>query len=207
MLKQIEGGVNIIPKQRLDVAKTVFKYLNRYFMIPMNNWGLLPWQLNPLSGYVMVLHTIGRKSGKVRITALNYAIMDGSVYCLAGFGSGTDWLANLKANPAVEVHLAGTAFKGRAEVVTESAEVRRAVIQVVHNTGFASLLVGLNPLTLTDEKILAKQGPEVVVRIRPTEIIGGPADPGGRGWIAFTLVSVAPLLWWALRHQASRKRK
>jgi deazaflavin-dependent oxidoreductase (nitroreductase family) len=151
--------------------------------------------LNPLTGYVMVLQTIGRKSGKPRLTPLNYALADGYIYCMAGFGSGTHWLANLKANPVVEIHVGGTALRGIAEIVTESEEAQRIFIQIIHNCGFASLLVGLNLFTLTDEKILQKRGPEVVVRIRPTEMIGGTFDPGGRGWILATLVQMAFFLW------------
>ena len=78
--------------------------------------------LNPLTGYIMVLQTTGRKSGKTRLTPLNYALADGYIYCMAGFGSGTNWLANLKANPTVEVHLAGATVKGKAEIVTEKED-------------------------------------------------------------------------------------
>jgi deazaflavin-dependent oxidoreductase (nitroreductase family) len=153
----------------------------------------------------MVLQTIGRKSGKPRLTPLNYALADGYIYCIAGFGSGTHWLANLKANPTVEIHVAGTALKGSAEIVTESEVAQRVFIQMIHNCGFASLLVGLNPFTLTDEKILQKRGPEVVVRIRLTGIIGGSFDPGGRGWILAALVQMAFFLW-LIRLLFSRKR-
>ena len=190
MLK-VEQRVNIIPQRRASMAKTIFKYLNQYYIVPMSKYGLLPWMLNPLTGYIMVLYTTGRKSGKIRLSPMNYALADGFIYCLAGFGAGTDWLANLKANPSVEVHLAGTALRGDAEIVTEPEEAQRAFIRVMHNCGFDSLLVGLNPLTLTDEKILQKRGPEVVVRIRPTAVIGGPSDPGGKGRIIPTLAGVA----------------
>ena len=185
---QVENGVNVIPEHRAKVSTAVFKYMNAYYMVPLSKLGLLPWMLNPLTGYIMVLQTIGRKSGKPRLTPLNYALADGNLYCIAGFGSGTHWLANLKANPNVEIHVAGTKLRGKAEIVTEQEEAQRTFIQIIHNCGFASLMVGLNPLTLTDEKILQKRGPEVVVRIRPTEILGGSFDPGGRGWILHSLM-------------------
>jgi deazaflavin-dependent oxidoreductase (nitroreductase family) len=175
-------------------------------MVPLSKLGLLPWMLNPLTGYIMVLKTIGRKSGKTRLTPLNYALADGYIYCMAGFGSGTHWLANLTSNHDVEVHIAGTALRGIAEIITESEEAQRIFIQIMHNCGFASLLVGLNPLTLTDEKILQKRGPEVVVRIRPTEVIGGTFDPGGRGWIFATLMQMAFILWLS-RLRFGRKSK
>lgn len=63
MLK-VENGVNIIPKPRAKVSRTVFKYMNTYYMVPLSKLGLLPWMLNPLTGYIMVLQTIGRESGK-----------------------------------------------------------------------------------------------------------------------------------------------
>ncbi len=194
MLK-VENGINVIPEHRAKVSRTVFKFMNTYYMVPLSKLGLLLWMQNPLTGYIMILQTIGRKSGKVRFTPLNYALADGYIYCIAGFGSGTHWLANLKANPIVEVHFAGTALKGSAEIVTDGEEAQRVFIQIIHNCGLAALLVGLNPFTLTDEMILRKRGPEVVVRIRPTEILGGPLDPGGRGWVLSALVQIAFVLW------------
>jgi deazaflavin-dependent oxidoreductase (nitroreductase family) len=192
---QVENGVNVIPEPRAKVSRTVFKYMNTYYMVPLSKLGLLPWMQNPLTGYIMVLQTIGRKSGKARFTPLNYALADGYIYCIAGFGSGTHWLANLKANPVVEVRIAGTSLRGSAEIVIEGEEAQRIFIQIIHNCGFAALLVGLNPFRLTDEKILQKRGPIVVVRIHPTEMIGGPYDPGGRGWILATLVQTVFFLW------------
>ena len=206
MLK-VENGVNVIPEPRANVSRTVFKYLNTYYMVPLSKVGLLPWMQNPLTGYIMVLQTIGRKSGKPRLTPLNYALADGYIYCIAGFGSGTHWLANLKANPVVEVRIAGTALKGSAEIVTKGEEAQRIFIQIIHNCGFAALLVGLNPFRLTDEKILQKRGPEVVVRIRPTEMVGGPYDPGGRGWILATLVQMVFLLWLSRRLSGRKKKR
>lgn len=204
MLKE-ENGVNIIPEQRSKKARAVFRYMNKYFIVPMSRFGILPWITNPLTGYIMVLQTIGRKSGQPRRTPLNYALADGSVYCIAGFGAGTDWLANVKVHPDVEVYLSGTVMKGRVQIVTDDHEAKQAFIRIVRNCGLASLLVGLNPFTLTDEKILQKRGPEVVVRIRPTEVIGGPHDPGGKGWIVPALVRMVLLL--LLCQKLFRRRK
>ena len=61
----------------------------------------------------------------------------------------------------------GNALRGSAEIVTDGEETQRVSLQILHNCGFAALLVGLNPFTLTDEKIMRKRGPEIVVRIRP----------------------------------------
>jgi deazaflavin-dependent oxidoreductase (nitroreductase family) len=179
-------------------------------MVPASRLGLLPWMVNPLVGYIMVLQTIGRKSGKLRQTPLNYALSDGCIYCMAGFGAGTDWLANVNANPSVEVRLPGTVVRGKAEIVTETDVKERIFIHIIRNCGFASLFVGLNPFTLTDAKILAKRSQEVVVRIHPTEISAGPYDPGSKGWIHSTLpfLVLALMLGWLLfgRKKAVRNK-
>jgi deazaflavin-dependent oxidoreductase (nitroreductase family) len=203
---QVKNGINVIPEHRAKASRTVFKFMNRYYMVPLSKLGLLPWMQNPLTGYIMILQTIGRESGKVRCTPLNYALADGYIYCIAGFGSGTHWLANLKANPTVEVRVAGTILRGHAGIVTGGKEAQRIFMQILHNCGLAALLVGLNPFTLTDEKILRKRGSEVVVRIRPEEMVGGPLDPGGRGWILAALVQMAFVLWLS-RLLFARKRR
>lgn len=173
---QGEHGINVISEPRAKVSRTVFKFMNTYYMVHLSTLGLLPWMQNPLAGYIMILQTIGRKSGKVQYTPLNCALADGNIYYIAGIGSGTK-------------------VRGHAEIVTEGEEAERIFIQILHNCGLAALLVGLNPSTLTDEKILRKRGPEVVVRLRPTEILGGPLDPAGRRWLLAALVQVTFVLW------------
>src|SRR5574340_15705 len=135
LMLKVEHGINVIPETRAQASKTIFKYLNTYYMVPLSKLGLLPWMQNPLTGYIMVLQTIGRKSSKARLTPLNYALADGSIYCIAGFGSGTQWLENLKANPIVEVRVAGTVVRGYAEIVTDYEEAERIFIQIIHNCG------------------------------------------------------------------------
>lgn len=56
-----------------------------------------------VAGRIMVLNHTGRKSGLLRQTPLNYAIIDGEIYCTAGLGETTDWYRNILANPHVEV--------------------------------------------------------------------------------------------------------
>lgn len=69
-----------------NLLRRFFWYLNRYLMVPMFRLGLGPVIGNPLSGYIMVIKTSGRKSGITRYSPVNYAILNGSVYCLSGYG-------------------------------------------------------------------------------------------------------------------------
>ena len=46
-----------------------FRFLNKFFMVPMFRLGFGPFFGNPLSGYIMVLKIVGRKTGKHTVCA------------------------------------------------------------------------------------------------------------------------------------------
>ncbi len=80
--------------------RTGFKVLNKFMLLM---WRLgLGWMLNiwPAGfGRIMVITHTGRKSGLRRRTPLNYAEVDGEIYCTAGFGHISDWYRNIMADP------------------------------------------------------------------------------------------------------------
>ena len=82
-----------------DMLRRFFRVLNKYFMVPMFRLGLGPLVGNPITGYIMVLKTVGSKTGKRRYAPVNYAILDGHVYVLSGFGKLAHWVTNLVAQP------------------------------------------------------------------------------------------------------------
>jgi deazaflavin-dependent oxidoreductase (nitroreductase family) len=75
---------------------------------------------------VVILTTIGRKSGQPRDTMLTAPLEDGHRVVLVASWGGDDrnpqWLLNIRANPDVEVTLRGKKQKMRAHVA--SAEER-----------------------------------------------------------------------------------
>ncbi|HAJ35386.1 MAG TPA: hypothetical protein DCL15_06795, partial [Chloroflexi bacterium] len=117
-----------------------FKWLNRYMVL---HWrlGLGPIANRAdLAGCIMILVHTGRKSGRLRRTPVNYAIIAGDVYCVAGFGHVADWYQNLLATPNVEVWLPAGWYAGVAEDVTGLPADEKATImrQVLINSGFAA---------------------------------------------------------------------
>ena len=166
-----------------DYLRRTFRFLNRYFMVPMVRLGFGPFFGNPVSGYIMILKTKGRKTGKMRFSPVNYAIHNGSVYCLAGWGKTSDWYRNLVANPQVEQILPGGAFAGLAETVNDANEKRIMIRQILKNGGVAGFFEGYNPYTITDDQLDKKTAELVLVRIRPNGLGSGAADPGGWLWI------------------------
>ena len=72
---------------------------------------------------VLLLTTIGRKSGLPRLTPLQYE-EDSEVYYVASArGARADWFRNIQANPQVEVQLRRKRFRGLAEPVTDAKRI------------------------------------------------------------------------------------
>jgi deazaflavin-dependent oxidoreductase (nitroreductase family) len=180
----------------MDVLRKVFWWLNKFFMVPVFRMGLAPIICNPLSGYIMVIKNTGRKTGKLRYTPTNYAIINGQVYCLAGFGKKAHWYLNMVANPNVELILPGRELFGAAEEVLDADEALIACKQVLRNAGFAGFLEGYNPFRAPDEKFLRTLERAPVMRISQSGIGNGPKDQGGWAWLP--LWGLIVLIVWVL---------
>jgi deazaflavin-dependent oxidoreductase (nitroreductase family) len=186
-----------------NVERSVFKYGNRFVMIPVLRLGLGRFMSNPATGYFLLLQTTGRKSRQPRLTPLNYAIDNGCVVCLAGFGEHAHWLANIRSDPHVQVQLPGRVVTGIATEVEEQAEARRLAVQVARNCGFALVFEHPRCLLMSDAQLAVQLEGRPVVRIQPVDapLVAGRHDPGGHGWVVPMLVQCLALLAViALRH-------
>lgn len=161
-----------------------FKCFNRV-MLTLWRLGLGAWiNLWPsLGGRIMVIVHRGRKTGKRYQTPVNYAIVDGELYCVAGFGGISDWYRNVTANPEVEVWLPDGWWAGVAEEVSD-ARIRLPLLrQVLINSGLAARLAGLYPATMSDEALRQATADYRLIHIRRTQARTGPGGPGELAWI------------------------
>lgn len=172
-------------KQVLEArSRNFFKYFNR-FMILLWRLGLGGWiNLFPSwSGRIMVLVHTGRKSGQRRFAPVNYALVDGEVYCTAGFGSATDWYRNILSNPVVEIWLPDGWYSGMVSEVVDSARRLPLLRQVLIASGFVAPLIGLHPQTDPDEKIAEACAEYHLLHVRRTAARTGPGGPGALAWV------------------------
>jgi deazaflavin-dependent oxidoreductase (nitroreductase family) len=180
--------------------RSAFRILNRFFMVPAFRLGLGPLLGSPFGGYIMVLKTRGRLTGRWRYTPLNYAIANAYVYWIAGFGKVSHWVANIAADANVELMLPTSAVAGQAQRVTDDAERQTAIRQVMINSGFAVYVFeGLNPHTLSNERLRELGKRYLVFRLRPEGIGSGPSDPAGWRWFWPTVVislAILRLAFW-----------
>lgn len=103
------------------IPRRLKKYLWRLIRIPPRVAYAIG--LGPLIGRkILLLTTIGRKSGTPRVTPLQYDEIDGIFYVGSARGDKSDWYRNILVNSNVEVRVKSQRFVGIAEAI---ADVKR----------------------------------------------------------------------------------
>ncbi len=164
--------------------RQLFKAGNR-FMVLLFRLGLGGWGNGPKTSQVMVLVHRGRKSGLLRRTPVNFAVVDDQIYCTAAFGQRADWYRNILADPRVQVWLPDGWYAGEAEEVSPDDPRRLDLMrQVLIASGFAApLFAGINPKSISDDKLAEISAPYRLIRIYPSEACTGPGGPGDLAWV------------------------
>ena len=187
------GSMNITE----DNLRIIFKFFNR-FMLLLWRLGLGAWgNGTTFGGSLMVIKHTGRKTGLIRHTPVNYAIVNGDIYCTAGFGKVSDWYRNIMVHPEVEVWLPDERWAGVAEDATDDEYSHLLLQQVIIASGFAGPLFGVNPKQLSDEDFKDLLGSYRLIRIRRADALTGPGGPGDLSWI--WPLSTFILLWLLIR--------
>ncbi len=173
-----------------------FKYLNK-FMICMWRLGL-GGMMNiwpDVFGRIMIITHTGRKSGRRYQTPVNYAIIDGDIYCTAGFGKDADWFRNMLANPQVEVWLPHSWWTGVSEDVSEVEQRLPILREVLIASGFAAYAAGINPRKMSNQTLKKVTAPYRLIRIQRAEARTGSNGPGDLAWIwPLTTMLLLPLI-------------
>lgn len=80
--------------------------------------------LGPLIGrFILLLTTTGRKSGRRRVTPLQYEEIEGCYYLGAARGLKSDWVRNIQADSQVEIRVKKRYFSGRAEIIQDPGRI------------------------------------------------------------------------------------
>jgi deazaflavin-dependent oxidoreductase (nitroreductase family) len=80
--------------------------------------------LGPLVGrFVLLLSTVGRRSGRHRVTPLVYVERGDTILVASARGPSADWLRNIRANPNVRVQVGRRQFDALAEPTTDGEKI------------------------------------------------------------------------------------
>jgi len=146
--------VSSFSQKQLNILRRVFHAMNPFMVFVLRiGFGWMMEIIPSVTGRIMVINHTGRKSGKEYLTPVNYAVVDGEVYCTAGFGSISDWYKNMMVNPDVEILLLNGWRKAKADDVSDSPKRAFLMRQVIIGSGFAGPLFGVNQKKLNDEQL------------------------------------------------------
>lgn len=174
----------ISPRTEEMLRQSFKRYLNP-FMLTMWRLGLGSWlNLWPeVGGRIMVIAHRGRKTGLRRYAPVNYAIVNGELYCVAGFGHVSDWYRNVMASPNVEVWLPDGWWAGVVEDISDSPKRLPLMRQVMFGSGVVAYLFGMDPVRMTDEQLHAATSKYPLLHIWRTEARTGRGGPGDLAWV------------------------
>ena len=96
---------------------------------------------------VLVLTTIGRKSGQPRSTPLQYVEVEGVYYVASARGTKADWYRNLVACPKVNVQVGDKHFSAVANPITDSGQIADFLeLRLMRHPRFMSAMLRLEGL-------------------------------------------------------------
>jgi deazaflavin-dependent oxidoreductase (nitroreductase family) len=167
-----EGSSHI---RHADQMRQAFRWLNR-FMISL-------WRLG-LGGLLNSWPADrGRRSGRQYRTPLNYAMVKGDIYCLAGFGRATDWYRNALATPNLQVWMRDGWWEASAVDVTDAPQRIQLIRAVLIGSGFATYVAGINPRRLSDVQLDEKTSDYRLLKLERMTARTGPGGPGDLAWV------------------------
>lgn len=73
----------------------------------------------------VILETTGRKSGQARRTAVGGRVVDNQFWMVSEHGEYSDYVRNIKADPAVRVRINGQWRNGTAHLLPDDDPLRR----------------------------------------------------------------------------------
>jgi deazaflavin-dependent oxidoreductase (nitroreductase family) len=131
--------------------------------------------LGPLIGHrVLLLTTIGRKTGLPRTTPLQYEKIDGQYFVGSAKGVKADWYRNLVANPQVKVRVKGEKFTGTAETTTDPARIADFLeYRLRHHPRMVGAMLKANgfPSNPTRKQLVEYAANRAMVIIKPVDIL------------------------------------
>lgn len=179
--------------------RQMFRYFNR-FMVAMWRLGMGPliniWP--QVIGRIMVISHTGRKSGLLHQTPVNYALIDGEIFCVSGYGTQSDWYQNIAVSPEVEVWLPQGWWTGQAFIDDDRPDRLDIMRQVLIGSGFAApLFAGIYPRKINNLELEQLTKDYRLIRIHRTQACTGPGGPSDLAWIWPALACMMVIFWLA----------
>ena len=135
----------LAPKAEREKTLKCWKKLNNWVIKPLYRVGLLP--LLGVGALFLLLYTQGWKTGKRRITPVEYHKKNDGLIIFASRGEKTHWLKNIKAKPEeVYVRIGFKKFKVKPQIIIDITERKRLLEWYIKKyPKAAKMLMGWDP--------------------------------------------------------------
>ena len=197
----------ILEPQVLEAMRRGFNLMNKG-MVPLWRLGLgrmmNSWPEG--AGQLLVLEHVGRRSGAIYRTPVDFSRVGDDLYCVAAFGEKTHWYRNILAAPEIAVWLPDGRWVASAEDASDDPRRLDLVRQVLIDSGFVARLIGLHPRQMSDEDLDQATSMYRLLRIRPQRKEPSVDGPGSLVWVwAFSAIAIlAVFLGWRRLGRATR---
>lgn len=157
---------HVLSEPVLDRLRKVFRSMNPG-MVLMWRLGLGRWAdaWPSVGGRILVIEHRGRTSRNRYLTPLNFTPDGRSRFCLAAFGTRSDWYCNAMAARRVVVWLPDGMWMAHPSDVTEEEGSLDLIRRVMIDSGFAARAFGLNAKAMTDSEMVAATADYRLVRL------------------------------------------
>lgn len=156
----------VLSEPVMDRLRKTFRSMNRG-MVLMWRLGLGRWSdaWPSVGGRILVVEHRGRTSGNRYLTPLNFTPDGRSRFCLAAFGTRSDWYRNAMAAGRIVVWLPDGMWVAHTSDVTGEPGSLAVIRRVLIDSGFAARAFGLNPKTMTNDEVAATTADYRLVRL------------------------------------------
>lgn len=124
------------------------------------------------------LTTIGRRTGRPHTVEMWFAAQGEAIYLLSGSRDGSDWVRNLRREPAVQVRIgreASQTYRGQARVVDGATE---AALDTVARRLLAAKYQGWHPGQPLSEWALTALPVEIQLQRAPSAVVSSTSAGG-----------------------------
>lgn len=129
------------------------------------------WRLglgNMLGRHLLMITTVGRKTGRARSTAVELHEHAGKFFAMSGYGERSDWVQNILADPHVTVQTADQTIPALARRV-ESDEELAEVYAAFENSPARRILENDLEVELSLEDFIARKDEFYFMTFDPTD--------------------------------------
>ncbi|MEA2022702.1 MAG: hypothetical protein U9N79_00255 [Actinomycetota bacterium] len=185
----MENRHTVSPRYERVLSPPVMERLRMTFR-SMNKGMVFMWRLGlgrwadawpSVTGRILVVEHRGRTTGTRYLAPLNFTPEGQSRYCLAAFGSKTDWYRNVLVERRAVLWLPDGRWTVFVTDATGEKGTRDRVRRVLIDSGFAARAFGLDPIGMTDAEIGEATSEYRLVRFDLLERCD--QDPADLSWV------------------------